>query len=65
VWAAALAGIKVELCGSTPSWSILASEMDRRCGLPEAAMLGIAVLLLAVVTFISWKLISRTAGPHP
>jgi hypothetical protein len=65
VWAAALAGVRVELCGSTPSWSILASEMERRLCLPVAATEGLALLLVASVTFFLWKLLSRIGGPHP
>jgi hypothetical protein len=60
-WVAALIGLKVELCGSTPSWNILMTELGRRAGLPAAATGAFAVLLVVALAIVSWKLLSRLA----
>lgn len=58
-WLAALAGLGVELCGSGPSWALLAAGAARRLGLPAAALAALGALLLATGAFVSWKLVAR------
>jgi hypothetical protein len=64
-WAGAFAGLRVEMCGSSPSWNILIAEIGRRLGLPAAAMAALAFLLLAVGTIVSWKLLTWLASSAP
>lgn len=58
-WMAALAGLGVEVCGPSPSWTILGTVMARRLGLPVVDFEVLGLLVLALVAAVYFRLISR------